>query len=583
MVKTSVLFGKATSTVSSYVYFGPKGIIQKAVASNQFPSIDSNTLKPLTLKQAPKQLSIWKSDKLHVISEFENKVSRCLGLVRNDLIEDNLGSLVPAKGDSQVHLVFENKDEAFAASLAAVRNWPNYNQKTTTGKTEEEKDDNQLRNVYIDLNVQGKETVDLKELQVLADGIRQTQEFVDTPCSELNTTEMVQYSERLVNKLNDVYGANTVSIKVISGEKLHSEGFGGIYGVGKASTKPPALVVMSYTPESAKKTIALVGKVKHDMAGAAAVFSAYEVSVRNQVQNNVHALLCLAENSIGPKSMRNDDILYMHSGKTVEISNTDAEGRLVLADGVSYASKELSPDLIIDIATLTGAQLITTGVKHAGLLTKSEKIEKMIVDAGKVTGDLVFPMLYAPEILMGNFDSKVADMKNNVKDGMNAQSSCAGHFVESHLDANYKNDWAHIDIAGPGSKKERGTGFVISDAKHGSSTAVKVYHFFAGISAAIWIGMCILAWTDQSVLDLNVWTNLLNNDPENGLLIVDGISLLVSGFLFSLVETGVISFIKTVLLSALIGPGAALLINFADRESQSLGSQTVGSSKLKLQ
>ncbi|KAI8893556.1 hypothetical protein BC833DRAFT_607953 [Globomyces pollinis-pini] len=124
---------------------------------------------------------------------------------------------------------------------------------------------------------------------------------------------------------------------------------------------------------------------------------------------------------------------------------------------------------------------------------------------------------------------------------------------------------------------------VISDAKHGSSTAVKVYHFFAGISAAIWIGMCILAWTDQSVLDLNVWTNLLNNDPENGLLIVDGISLLVSGFLFSLVETGVISFIKTVLLSALIGPGAALLINFADRESQSLGSQTVGSSKLKLQ
>ncbi|KAI8893558.1 cytosol aminopeptidase family, catalytic domain-containing protein [Globomyces pollinis-pini] len=489
MVKTSVLFGKATSTVSSYVYFGPKGIIQKAVASNQFPSIDSNTLKPLTLKQAPKQLSIWKSDKLHVISEFENKVSRCLGLVRNDLIEDNLGSLVPAKGDSQVHLVFENKDEAFAASLAAVRNWPNYNQKTTTGKTEEEKDDNQLRNVYIDLNVQGKETVDLKELQVLADGIRQTQEFVDTPCSELNTTEMVQYSERLVNKLNDVYGANTVSIKVISGEKLHSEGFGGIYGVGKASTKPPALVVMSYTPESAKKTIALVGKgimydtgglslktsnymcgMKHDMAGAAAVFSAFEVSVRNQVQNNVHALLCLAENSIGPKSMRNDDILYMHSGKTVEISNTDAEGRLVLADGVSYASKELSPDLIIDIATLTGAQLITTGVKHAGLLTKSEKIEKMIVDAGKVTGDLVFPMLYAPEILMENFDSKVADMKNNVKDGMNAQSSCAGHFVESHLDANYKNDWAHIDIAGPGSKKERGTGFGVALLYHLAKT-----------------------------------------------------------------------------------------------------------------
>lgn len=136
--------------------------------------------------------------------------------------------------------------------------------------------------------------------------------------------------------------------------------------------------------------------------------------------------------------MRNDDILYMYSGKTVELNNTDAEGRLVLADGVAYASQNLNVDLIIDIATLTGAQMITTGLKHAGILTSSAKLEQTAIDSGRETGDLVFPMLYAPELLMKNFESKVADMKNSVVDRMNAQASSAGHFVESHIDGKYK-------------------------------------------------------------------------------------------------------------------------------------------------
>lgn len=184
--------------------------------------------------------------------------------------------------------------------------------------------------------------------------------------------------------------------------------------------------------------------------------------VRLNSPHTVHALLCLAENAIGPAAVRNDDILYMYSGKTVELNNTDAEGRLVLADGVAYASKHLNPDLLIDMATLTGAQMITTGAKHAGLLTPSEITEKRAIVAGKATGDLTFPFLYCPELLMAEFESKVADMKNSVKDKMNAQASCAGHFVESHIDAEYKGEWLHIDIAGPGSSKERGTGFGVA-------------------------------------------------------------------------------------------------------------------------
>jgi probable aminopeptidase NPEPL1 len=99
---------------------------------------------------------------------------------------------------------------------------------------------------------------------------------------------------------------------------------------------------------------------------------------------------------------------------------------------------------------------------NLGILTPSETTEARAIAAGKLTGDLTFPFLYAPELLMSNFDSAVADMKNSVKDRMNAQASCAGHFVESHISPEYKGEWLHVDIAGPGSAGERGTGFGVA-------------------------------------------------------------------------------------------------------------------------
>jgi len=199
--------------------------------------------------------------------------------------------------------------------------------------------------------------------------------------------------------------------------------------------------------------------MKADMGGAAAVLNSFATIVQNKLNVRVHALLCLAENAIGPKAFRNDDILHMYSGKTVEINNTDAEGRIVLGDGVAYASKNLNPNIIIDIATLTGAQLVNTGIVHAGILTPLEDTEQRAINAGKKTGDLVFPFLYARELLISTFDSKVADMKNSVSDRANAQASCAGHFVESHLHADYKGEWLHVDIAGPSFQSDRATGY----------------------------------------------------------------------------------------------------------------------------
>jgi probable aminopeptidase NPEPL1 len=199
------------------------------------------------------------------------------------------------------------------------------------------------------------------------------------------------------------------------------------------------------------------------MGGSAGVLGGFKAAVELKIPKKITLILGIVENAIGPDSVRNDDILTMYSGKSVEINNTDAEGRLVLADCVAHASKHIDgADIILDMATLTGAQLVTTGKKHAGILAKTAQLEKRIFDCGLMSGDLCYPMLYAPELLKSEFASKVADMKNSVKDRGNAQSSCAGHFIESHLDASYQGDWVHIDMAGPGTKNERATGYGVA-------------------------------------------------------------------------------------------------------------------------
>ena len=178
----------------------------------------------------------------------------------------------------------------------------------------------------------------------------------------------------------------------------------------------------------------------------------------------MHALLCISENSVGPLSTRPDDVHVLLSGKTVEVNNTDAEGRLVLSDGVFYASRDLNPEYIIDIATLTGAQLIATGKNHAALYCNDDVLEQVAIAIGKTTGDLCHPMPYCPEFYKPEFASEVADMKNSVKDRTNAQVSCAGQFIGNHLEKylNAGGKWCHIDMAGPVEKGGRATGFGVA-------------------------------------------------------------------------------------------------------------------------
>jgi probable aminopeptidase NPEPL1 len=198
--------------------------------------------------------------------------------------------------------------------------------------------------------------------------------------------------------------------------------------------------------------------MKMDMAGAAAVLAGFEAAVELQVSKRLTAILCIAENAVGPNAVRPDDLVQMFSGKTVEINNTDAEGRLVLADGVAWAAKHRSPDVIIDIATLTGAQAVATGKHHAAIYCNHEDWEVKAVVAGKLSGDLTHPLPYCPEFFRKEFRSQVADMKNSVKDRANGQAACAGQFIGNHLDK-YKGIWLHVDMAGPSKEGGRATGY----------------------------------------------------------------------------------------------------------------------------
>ncbi len=316
-----------------------------------------------------------------------------------------------------------------------------------------------------------------RSLMPTVDHAREAARLVDTPPTDLNPKTFQAEASKLLR------GMTGITRKAFVGDALLRAGLGGIHAVGRTALDEPRMLVFTYTPtakKKAKRHIALVGKgitydtgglslkvgggmvgMKADMGGAAAVLGAFCSLVKGGAPCKVSAVICLAENAIGPAAVKPDDVIRMHSGMTVEINNTDAEGRLVLADGVSYAARKLKADTIIDIATLTGAQGVATGSMHAALIASDEELESTIWESGRRSGDLVHPIPYAPEFYRAEFKSQIADMKNSVANRMNAQSSCAGEFVHWHLDGTDAR-WAHVDMAFPAMRAGRGTGYGVA-------------------------------------------------------------------------------------------------------------------------
>ena len=364
--------------------------------------------------------------------------------------------------DATVVLALSDASHAFASALAASRGFPLFSAASGERK--------QRAVRIVALGPDGAAVADAR-IQPGIDGVRLAARLVDAPTSVLHTDALVDEARAVAKSVG-------VSCEVLSGDALGEQGFGGLVGVGKAARRGPALVTLRHEPKGATRTIVWVGKglvydtgglslkprdgmagMKGDMGGAAAVLAAFQAAVQTGFSERLVAVLCVAENAIGKDATRPDDVLTMKSGKTVEVNNTDAEGRLVLADGVAWATETFSPDLLVDVATLTGAALVATGRVHAGIFTNSEAVEDAAVAAGKRAGEPVHPLLYAPELHRGEFRSPVADMKNSVKNRANAQASCAGQFIGNHL-PDPAPTWLHIDIAGTAwDAEDRGTGF----------------------------------------------------------------------------------------------------------------------------
>ncbi|MCA9634423.1 MAG: leucyl aminopeptidase family protein [Myxococcales bacterium] len=366
-------------------------------------------------------------------------------------------------------LILDDPSHYLAAANAVGRAFPLFSAKGGNGS------DLKLTIVAIDRH--GETIKSNPRIAETMETTRAIASLVDTPPSDLNPETYAHEARQLL------HGLKGVKIKEIVGDALVKQGLMGIHTVGRCALAAPRMLIASYTPAgkgASERHVALVGKgvtydtgglnikiqgampnMKCDMAGSAALLGAFRVLVASGCKHRVSLVLCIAENAIGPAAYKPDDIIRLHSGKTVEINNTDAEGRLLLADGVSYAARVLKADTVIDAATLTGAQLVATGLQHAAVVSNDDEVEKTFIAAGKESGDLVHPLPFAPELFKAEFDSAVADMCNSVRNRANAQTACAAQFVYWQIDDTGVK-WCHIDLAGPAFPKNRATGFGVA-------------------------------------------------------------------------------------------------------------------------
>jgi leucyl aminopeptidase len=272
-----------------------------------------------------------------------------------------------------------------------------------------------------------------------------------------------------------------VTVKVMTEAELKAEGLGGVLGVGQGSGNPPRLVKATYTPQGKKGSIAFVGKgvvfdsgglslktssgmetMKTDMSGAAAVLAAMSVLKALDIKTKVTAYVPMVENMPSGTAIRPGDVLKIRNGKTVEVLNTDAEGRLILADGLALAAED-RPDAVVDVATLTGACLVALGDKIAGLMGNRDTWNDQVQAAADAVGEPVWP-LPLPKEYRKLLDSEVADLRN-ISTGSYGGALTAALFLAEFVDG---VPWAHLDIAGParaggddGYLVKGGTGFAV--------------------------------------------------------------------------------------------------------------------------
>ena len=295
----------------------------------------------------------------------------------------------------------------------------------------------------------------LHEVTILAAAIHSTRDLVNTAPGHLPPAGLAAAAVAAAEGL-------PLSVEVLDEKALARDGYGGILAVGQGSANPPRLIRMTYRPDGAVAHLAFVGKgitfdtggisikpaanmdaMKSDMAGAAAVLHATVAIARLGLPVSITTYAASAENMPSGTAQRPGDVITMYGGRTVEVLNTDAEGRLVLADALVRAAED-APDSIIDVATLTGAQVVALGDRISAIMSNDDTFRDSVFDASKRAGESMWPMPL-PDDLRPALDSPWADIANigNRNGGMLS----AGVFLREFVAKSMK--WAHLDIAGP--------------------------------------------------------------------------------------------------------------------------------------
>ena len=292
--------------------------------------------------------------------------------------------------------------------------------------------------------------------EVIADAVALVRDLVNTSPAQLYPASFAAEAER-------VAAVSGLDVEVLDEQALADGGYGGITGVGQGSVHQPRLVRLAYTHPDATKTVVYAGKgitfdsgglslkppkametMKSDMGGAAAVLAALQAIAVLGPAVNVVGYLPLAENMPGSTAQRPSDVITIYGGKTVEVLNTDAEGRLVLADALARSAAD-SPDLLVDVATLTGAQIVALGNRTYGVMSNDDAVRDGIVAAASRAGEAAWPMPL-PEDLRKGLDSTVADLANVAPESQGGML-VAGLFLREFVPDGVR--WAHLDIAGP--------------------------------------------------------------------------------------------------------------------------------------
>jgi leucyl aminopeptidase len=331
------------------------------------------------------------------------------------------------------------------------------------------------------LLVASKDKKVVEDAAAIAQAMCRARDLVHTPANIKTPAWMGKQAETFAK-------GTTLKVKVLSGAELKE--FGGLRAVGGSSPKPgPRMIEVSYQPKSKKKSvnelphIVLVGKgitfdtggislkrpydtmmaMKSDMAGAAAILGTLTALEHLQPNVRVTALMMMAENAISGTAQRPSDVIKHYGGTTVEVINTDAEGRLVLADGLAYADLNLDPDYLVDIATLTGAATLGLGRQYAAMYTRDKTLASQLSKAGDASGDRVWHMPLVDDY-KDSLGSDIADFNHNASKGKySAGSVTAALFLENFVGS---RRWVHLDIAGTarsevdaGENSKGGTGF----------------------------------------------------------------------------------------------------------------------------